>query len=107
MKIAFKLNKFDFLFLFFTFVIVIDRKMFVNMILLIVFLFNCVQAQFSFDLPIADTVRFKHEYDFIVIGAGSGVFSSSFKKLSQKIAKSEKNVFNFYYLLCRWMCYGQ
>lgn len=33
-------------------------------------------AQFSFDFmmqsPIVDTVEFKNEYDFIVIGAGSG-----------------------------------
>lgn len=34
-----------------------------------------VKAQFSFEfmqLPIADTVKFRNEYDFIIIGAGSG-----------------------------------
>lgn len=57
--------------------------MFVGSVLFIVLLFNCVRAQLSFELPIEDTVKFNHEYDFIVIGAGSGLyffeFSSEFK----------------------------
>lgn len=46
--------------------------MLANSILLTVLLYSCVRAQFSFDLPIVDTGKLSHEYDFIVIGAGSG-----------------------------------
>lgn len=67
-------------------------KMFVNFVfflfLLIVGLAKEASAQFSFEFmqtPIADTVKFNHEYDFIIVGAGSGsplnVFSS---KISTK-----------------------
>lgn len=48
----------------------------------IVLVFSCIVclakeagAQFSFEFiqaPIADTVKFNNEYDFIIIGAGSG-----------------------------------
>lgn len=56
--------------------IVFCRKMFVNSVLSTVLLFNCVRAQISFDLPIEDATKFHHEYDFIVIGAGSGAVPS-------------------------------
>lgn len=53
--------------------------MFVNSIALALLLFNfCannVGAQLSFDFmqsPIIDTVKFNNEYDFIIVGAGSG-----------------------------------
>lgn len=54
--------------------------MFVNTVFsLVLLILNLLarngRAQFSFEfmqLPIADTVKFNHEYDFIVIGAGSG-----------------------------------
>lgn len=53
--------------------------MFVNSVYCVVIfsivLINHAKAQFSFEfmqLPITDTVKFNHEYDFIVIGAGSG-----------------------------------
>lgn len=56
-------------------------KMFVNaailIVLSIIILTKEVSAQLSFDFmqaPITDTVQFNHEYDFIVIGAGSGRF---------------------------------
>lgn len=51
--------------------------MLANPILLIFVLFNGARGQLSFDFiqsPITDTVKFNHEYDFIVIGAGSGCF---------------------------------
>lgn len=44
-------------------------------LLLISFMTKDVSAQFSFEFmqaPIADTVIFNQQYDFIVIGAGSG-----------------------------------
>lgn len=45
-------------------------------IFLLIFLWSKnASAQFSFEFmqaPITDTVKFNHEYDFIVIGAGSG-----------------------------------
>lgn len=42
---------------------------------LIILWSKAASAQFSFEFmqaPIQDTVKFNHEYDFIVIGAGSG-----------------------------------
>lgn len=42
---------------------------------LIIYTATETSAQFSFEFmqaPITDTVKFNHEYDFIVIGAGSG-----------------------------------
>lgn len=50
----------------------VNRIVFVYSGFLTVLLFGCVQGQFSFSSPIVDTVKFNHEYDFIVIGAGSG-----------------------------------
>lgn len=54
-------------------------RMFVEPVSLVLLLLNLLaknaRAQFSFEfmqLPITDTVKFNHEYDFIVIGAGSG-----------------------------------
>lgn len=44
-------------------------------VLLFIFSATYVGAQFSFDFmqaPISDTVKFNKEYDFIIIGAGSG-----------------------------------
>lgn len=52
--------------------IVVYRNMFVHLVLLPSLLINCVWAQLSFDLPIEDTTKFNHAYDFIVIGAGTG-----------------------------------
>lgn len=56
----------------------IAAKMFVNVVFLILpSIFCLASAQFSFDFmqaPITDTVKFNSEYDFIVIGAGSGWF---------------------------------
>lgn len=56
--------------------------MFVNFVFFVFLLIVCLAkdagAQFSFpnfefmQTPIADTVKFNHEYDFIIIGAGSG-----------------------------------
>ena len=53
--------------------------MFVNFVVLVFLLVVCsakdAGAQFSFEFmqaPITDTVKFNAEYDFIVIGAGSG-----------------------------------
>lgn len=53
--------------------------MFVNteflIFLLIIYSTTETNGQFSFEFmqaPITDTVKFNHEYDFIIIGAGSG-----------------------------------
>lgn len=46
-----------------------------SVLLLIICSAKDARAQLSFEfmqLPIADTVKFNHEYDFILIGAGSG-----------------------------------
>lgn len=86
--------------------------MFVNFVFLvylsIVCLFNGVCAQFSFDFmqaPISDTVKFNHEYDFIVIGAGSG-----WPQLLLSLIKiTEISVINLkkLFFLFRWLCNGQ
>lgn len=77
--------------------------MLVNLVLLTVLLFNCVRAQLSFDLPIEDATKFHHEYDFVVIGAGSGCSTKLLSKTSRKC----KIYFNFYCFSSRWMCYGK
>lgn len=80
--------------------------MFVYSVLLTVLLFNYVRAQFPFDLPIVDTVKFNHEYDFIVIGGGSGKFFFGFRLefIYQNLAESKKIL---QFSLFRWLCYGK
>lgn len=68
-------------------------------------------AQFDFmQTPITDTVKFNHEYDFIVIGAGSGQVNYNYL-----ICQKKDHVMNFKYLnmkyfaflLHRWLCNGK
>lgn len=54
--------------------------MFVNFVVLVFSLVICLatdaSAQFSFEFmqaPITDTVKFNEKYDYVVVGAGSGV----------------------------------
>lgn len=87
--------------------------MFVNFVFLVFLLIACLAkeagAQFSFEFmqtPITDTVKFNHEYDFIIIGAGSGSPPNVF--FFQNVAKMsgiKLNIF-FFCFLFRWLCNG-